>query len=296
MSINNEKAAPGATGSGFRFGSVNSGCGSLNLFGVNRPKTVVRQAPPRENPAPPSVFDTTNPDALTVLKTGRELLTKRLRADGEWVPYDHARWFVGHVVDVSNDDLLIALLRKLESRPRCAIVHGAIAPGVFRFNMLRRSVTPPITLIDTPRFVFGLDVDTIACQPGLDPRELELCAAYVRSLLPPAFRNVRCIAVATSGHCLKDGLRFRAWFRFSRPITCAELKRWLQREHAPVDTKPLHAEGLTYGRPKVPKPRRQSASEWPAGRAGRRTVRNRAGSHGAEAAAYRAAKGLPRGA
>jgi hypothetical protein len=102
------------------------------------------------------------------------------------------------------------------------------------------------TLEDVPRHVFPLDVDCVATPTGLDPRDLAAAANAVRAALPAAFHGAACVAVATSGHLLKPGLRFRCWFRFDRALTCAELKRWLQRELAPVDLSPLHAAGVAY--------------------------------------------------
>jgi hypothetical protein len=250
MSINNERAAPGATGSGSLLGSVNWGLGGLDYGEKYRGEIGGFQALKalrRDFPLPLCDLPIDHPDTLLVLQTlNGARLTKRIRADGSFTDYDRATLFAGHVVDVSTLAKLHALLQTLGPRWDCAIVHGRVVEGVDLRRMYRRSVTPPVTLVDHRRNVFALDVDAVAQQPGLDPRELELCAAYARSLLPPAFRRAGCVAVATSGHCIKDGLRFRFWFRLPKPLKCAELKRLLQREHAPVDVSPLHACGLAY--------------------------------------------------
>jgi hypothetical protein len=251
MSINNKRAAPGATGSGSHFTFVNWGCVGLDYGdeyneSPGETQALKLKALRRDFPIPPCALPFNHPDTLEVMQTfNGERLTK-LYADKTFTAYDHATWFAGHCVDVSTDALLLALLRTLARRWDCAIVHGRIVKGVHSACMLRRASKLPITMVDHRRSVFAIDIDTVALPPGLNPFDLENCAAYVRSLLPLAFRRARCIAVATSGYCIKDGLRFRFWFRFDRPLSCAELKRWLQNENAPVDLSPMHPIGFAY--------------------------------------------------
>lgn len=251
MSINNERAAPGATESGSHFTFVNWGCVGLDYGdeyneSPGETQALKLKALRRDFPIPPCALPFNHPDTLEVMQTlGGERLTK-LYADKTFTAYDHATWFAAHCVDVSTDAMLLALLRTLARRWDCAIVHGRIVKGVHSACMLRRASKLPITMVDHRRSVFAIDIDTVALPPGLNPFDLENCAAYVRSLLPLAFRRARCIAVATSGYCIKDGLRFRFWFRFDCPLSCAELKRWLQNENAPVDLSPMHPIGFAY--------------------------------------------------
>ena len=188
-------------------------------------------------------LDTRDPNALTLLSSLGPRLTKYVRANGEIVPNDEARHHMARVVSVATQAQLVGVVRALERRPRCEIVSGALIDGANRRRMRRLKHDDPrtgdkATLEDVPRHVFPLDVDCVATPTGLDPRDLTAAANAVRAALPPAFRDAGCVAVATSGHLLKPGLRFRCWFRFDRALTCAELKRWLQRELAPVDLSP----------------------------------------------------------
>jgi hypothetical protein len=64
--------------------------------------------------------------------------------------------------------------------------------------------------------------------------------------MPPAFRNARIIGVATTGQCIEDDIHFRVWVRLNRPLTCYQMKCWLQKEHARVDLAPMHAIGFAY--------------------------------------------------
>jgi hypothetical protein len=196
-------------------------------------------------------LDTRDPNALTMLSSLGPRLTKYVRADGLIVPNDEARHHMARVVPVATQAQLVQLLRFLERRPNCEIVSGAIIDGANRRRMRRLKHDDPktgdkATLEDVPRHVFPLDMDCVATPTGLDPRDLTAAANAVRAALPTAFHGAGCVAVATSGYLLKSGLRFRCWFRFERALTCAELKRWLHREAAPVDLSPLHAAGVAY--------------------------------------------------
>ena len=196
-------------------------------------------------------LDTRDPNALTVLRSFGPRITKFIRANGEIVSNDEARNHTASVVSVATQEQLIALLKVLERRPDCEIVCGAIVETANRWRMRRLKNDDPktgdkATLEDVPRHVFPLDVDSVATPVGLDPHDLETAATAVRSALPKAFDGVACVAVATSGYLLKPDLRFRCWFRFDRALTCAELKRWMQREKAPIDLAPLHAAGVAY--------------------------------------------------
>jgi len=245
-----------AGGRGSLFGCVN-GCGGLDYgdYGgecsEDSSDIQAAKALRRDFPFPPCELPFDHPGTLEALETfNRERLTKRVYADGTVSSYGYPKHFIAHCVDVSTDALLLSLLQFLTHRWDCAIVHGHIRKGVKdndRDFMLRRSAQPPFTMDDsTPREVFGLDVEDLPLQPGLDPFDLESCAAYMRSTLPPAFRNARCIAVATYGQCIEGDIHFRMWFRFDRPLTCHQLKCWLQKENARVDLSPMHAIGFAY--------------------------------------------------
>ena len=122
-------------------------------------------------------------------------------------------------------DALEAELRLLDKEPRCCFVAGAIIDGTDRSNMRRikyehkrvdkktgETIIDKPTLRDVPRHLIPLDVDSLPCPDGIDPKDLIAAASYIRSQLPTAFRNVACVAQATSGHCIKAGLRFRMFF------------------------------------------------------------------------------------
>src|SRR5208337_2668824 len=134
---------------------------------------------------------------------------------------------------------------------------GAILPTANRERMRRLKNAKPDdedgqpTIIDVARFVHAIDLDKLKAPDGFDLHDIKAAAYRVRAALPIAFHNVRCIGMATSSYLLdplKRELRFRLFFRFSRPLTCAELKRWLKdRERSSViDFAPMHAVGINY--------------------------------------------------
>lgn len=194
---------------------------------------------------------TDDPNALTVLRSlGRRRMTKDVRRDGKIITYDDAKWFAATVASVATPGELAELLAVLSRQPCCCVVAGAIVEGANRAKMRRLCHVAkdgaPATLLDVPRYVLPLDVDTVAVPDGLDARDLRAAASAVREALPKPFHSAACVAVATSGYRLKPGLRFRMWFRFARALTCAELKRWMELEKAPIDFGVLHAAGIAY--------------------------------------------------
>lgn len=218
---------------------------------------------PRENLA------TDDPHSYTVLRAvspKEALLTKVFTKDRKWIsyggqkgdrpgPYLHS----ARTVDILSLDALEAELRALDKEPRCCFVAGAIVDGCDRENMRRikyehkridkkagETIIDKPTLRDVPRFLIPLDVDSLPCPDGIDPKDLIAAATYIRSQLPSAFHNAACVAQATSGHCIKDGLRLRIFFLSDRPLTCAEIKTWLTHEKAPVDFSIHGANAVVY--------------------------------------------------
>jgi hypothetical protein len=160
------------------------------------------------------------------------LFAKRWRPDGTCQDYDRARLVNLRAVPLRDLDALATLLARLQCRPRFCIVRAAIADaervrGVRRLLHRDPETGEGPTLIEVPRRWVALDVDGVALPAGIDPRNLEACARHVLALLPPAFRNARCIAQATSGHGIKPGARLRLWFWLSRRTLGNELAAWL---------------------------------------------------------------------
>lgn len=199
-----------------------------------------------------------DPHSYTVLRAvspKESLLTKVFTRHQEWISYggrtgdrQGAYLYSARTVDILSLDDLEAELRVLDNEPRCCFVAGAIIDGSDRENMRRikyehkridkktgEAVIDKPTLHDVPRFLIPLDVDSLPCPDGIDPKDLTIAASYIRSQLPPVFRNAACVAQATSGHCIKSGLRFRMFFLLDHPLTCSEIRTWLAHTKAPVD-------------------------------------------------------------
>ena len=189
--------------------------------------------------------------SLTVLRSASRRMTKLIRRNGEIEAADDARTFSAVPVDVDTFDGALELLGDLNFRPDCAIVLGGIAVDANRKRMRRLSHPDkargdPATLRDLPRRFFPLDVYTVSAPDDLDRTDLESAARKVRDAMPPPFRSVKCIAVATSGYLIKSGLRFRMWFYLDKAMTCAAMKQWLRYLRAQIDFLPMQPAGLNY--------------------------------------------------
>lgn len=189
--------------------------------------------------------------SLTVLRSAKHRLTKLVERDGQIIPVDRAYFFAATPVDMASFDDAVEVLRELNFRPDCVIVLGSIAGTADRTCMRRLSKpdhenSDPATLHDCPRRLFPLDVDSVDAPEGLDRSDLASAAKAARDALPAPFRRAACIAVATSGYLLKDGLRFRLWFYLDKPMTCAAMKQWLRYMKARIDFSPLQPAGLNY--------------------------------------------------
>jgi hypothetical protein len=207
---------------------------------------------------------TEHPHSYTVLRAvypKESLLTKVFTRDRNWISYGGkgnrpgAFLYSARTIDVESLDALEVELRVLDKDPKCCFVAGAIIDGSDRSNMRRLklehkdektgAVHPP-TLRDVPRYLLPLDVDSLPYPAGIDPKDLNAAAMHIRSQLPEALRNAACIAQATSGHCIKDGLRFRFFFLMNRPLTSREIKIWMAQEKAPVDLSIYGPQAVVY--------------------------------------------------
>jgi hypothetical protein len=90
----------------------------------------------------------------------------------------------------------------------------------------------------------ALDIDHLPRPQTIHVTDLVGCGQAALAHLPPEFRDTRCAIQATGSHGLKPGLRLRLWFWLDRPMSGAELKRWLRA--APVDSSIFGAGQIIY--------------------------------------------------
>jgi hypothetical protein len=197
-------------------------------------------------PAPKS----DDPNALTVLTACSGRLNKIIKKDGTVIGYDNARMFSARSVSVATRKELVALLTELNGQEGSAIVHGAVVDGTNQRRMRRllhdQDDGDKATLRDVPRHVHALDIENIFPPYGFDLHDLQAAAQYVRDALPDELRGASYVAVASSSYLIKPGLRFHFWVRTDKPLTCKQLKRWLEWLKAPIDVSPLNGAGITY--------------------------------------------------
>jgi len=142
-----------------------------------------------------------------------------------------AYWYRGAEHEVHNLRSLAAVLTKIGENPDNFVVRGKILPEVNREKMLRRTIpreNEPATLADVPRRWVLLDIDGDDLKPDFDPHENPArTVRWVLDKLAAAFRDVACWYQFSSSAGIKPGVRLRLGFWLDKPLTTAELKRWL---------------------------------------------------------------------
>lgn len=174
-------------------------------------------------------------DFVTVLRTAdsRARATKIIGASGVRAP-PQTRIFRGREVAVDGIESLAAVLTETQRDPRSFIVRGAIAEGVDRQRMYRRSlprveggkqVAP--TLVEVPHHWVLLDIDDLPAAAGCDPLDIATALAEVERLLPPCFAGATVWHTFTASAGFKKGINLRLAYWLDRRLGERELKRWL---------------------------------------------------------------------
>lgn len=171
-------------------------------------------------------------DSLTVVRSPRLRLAKRLRMDGGADGYDQAKTLDAYTMPVADLAGIEGLLRRLLPQPSCCIVRGEMVHGLRAKAIRRLLYTCKETgelpnFKDVPRRWLALDLDGVPMPDGLAATDLAGCGAAALAVLPQAFHGVQCIIQASASHGRAPGLRLRVWVWLSRPTWGAELIRWL---------------------------------------------------------------------
>ncbi len=177
-------------------------------------------------------------NTMTIIRARGRRLAKVIHKDGTIDAYDKARTFDLAAVPVPDLAGIERVLRQLVLRSDCAVVRGTIL-DMTRVRGVRRLLHPDPTtgdvptLCDVPKRWAAFDVDDLPRPPDVEVTDLFGCARVAIRALPKAFCDSRCVAQATASHGIAPGINIRLWCRFDRPISSAELRRWLRA--APVD-------------------------------------------------------------
>lgn len=172
-------------------------------------------------------------DTLTTIRARNRRLAKLVHADGKVDDYDRARTFDLTEHAVADLNALAKLLAALLPRWDIAVVRGApVHPdrsrGVRRLLHADPETGESPTLRESPRRWVALDVEGITRPEQVAAADLRACFLLALEAFPAAFRGHHCIVQASASHGFKSDLRLRLWFWCDRPLTGAELKRWLR--------------------------------------------------------------------
>jgi hypothetical protein len=206
-------------------------------------------------------------DTLTVLTTADgALATKRISraqgGEGHVLPYGKAKWFSVDRIEVDGIVSLGRALRSLEPAPYSFAIRGEplASTDLERTRRLlyeqvdEDGVVWPATFEARARQWLAVDFDDLpapvwdedklarrrAAGGGADPapidpaRDSEIVCRAALSTLPEEVHDASAWWQMTSSAGLKaDSIRLRLWFWLDRPVSDAEVKRWLK--NAPVD-------------------------------------------------------------
>lgn len=181
-------------------------------------------------------------DSLTILTTFGPLATKRVRlgTDGAGTVegYGNAKHYRAESWPVYGFASLTRRLDALFLASTSFLIRGEPMPGTPLARCRRllhpdRETGEPATFADVPRRWLLLDFDTVKAPEGLDPMSGQAAALHLRSLLPGDFAEASFWWSYTSSAGFKPELRMRLAFWLDRPVTGAEVERWLA--DVPVD-------------------------------------------------------------
>jgi hypothetical protein len=171
------------------------------------------------------------PGDITILRAPGRRLTKLVTGDCI-VDYDRATAFEPAAVRIDDVDDIADLLANLADQTDRCVIRGVLKPEFAGQRLvLRRSRDHPgvaARFAEAPRSWLMVDLEHVACPPGIDPTDPVLVGGVLRRHLPDPFKVARCVTQLSSQTGLEPGLRAHLWFVLDRPLARAELVRWLE--------------------------------------------------------------------
>jgi hypothetical protein len=192
-------------------------------------------------------WQATAPGDVTILRAPGRRLTKLITETGI-VGYDNVLRFEREAVRIETVEDLAGLLEDLAGQTDACIIRGVLKPEFAGQRLvLRRSRDHPgvaARFAEVPRSWLMVDLEHVACPPGIDPTDPVLVGGALRRYLPDPFKAARCVAQLSSQTGLEPGLRAHLWFMLDRAVSDLEAKRWLK--DAPVDLAIYQPVGIHY--------------------------------------------------
>jgi hypothetical protein len=180
---------------------------------------------------------------------------KIIHADGRVIGYDKPKFFYFHYCEIELlEDFAKVVLEWLTGEPRRFIIRGQLLPGLNpkekHYRRIHSRPNAPATIECPKRRWFVFDLDGVAVPNGYGaPDKLAEAAYFIRdNMLPPEFRGVRCVAVATASTGRKGPgvAHLRMFFVPSRPEDNDALYYWaddlsIARPDLRIDPKVIEA-------------------------------------------------------
>ena len=178
-------------------------------------------------------------DQITIMKCALGCsAAKTITATGI-KPYACGTWFATTESEVTGLARLAGLLEQRQNHPRIFAIRGELIEG-HNSGRVRKKCHPDPADPAAPYFRakarrhLAVDLDSFALPAGVDPLDVRAVGAAGRALLPAELRSAACWVQLTSSAGYAPGGRCRLWFWCSRPVSDAEIKRWLNGY--PVDS------------------------------------------------------------
>jgi hypothetical protein len=147
-------------------------------------------------------------------------------------PYDLAKWWNAYPREFTSLAEMASMLEYLADRPRVMIIRGQLLPPVQDGrSVMRRYADPEHNYFEAvARGWIVFDFDGTPVPTGLDAGDqVEAAGLYLRTLLPPEFRNVRAIASVTGSTGRAPGCaRLRLFFLLEDRISDEDLTLWMK--------------------------------------------------------------------
>ena len=172
-------------------------------------------------------------DQVTIMKCAFGCSAAKTITAAGIKPYACGMWFTTTEGEVTGLARLAGLLEQIQRQARIFTIRGEPIEG-HDPGRVRKKCHPDPADPAAPYFRakarrhLAIDLDSFSLPAGVAPLDARAVGEAGRALLPAELRSAGCWAQLTSSAGYAPGGRCRLWFWCSRPVSDAEVKRWLK--------------------------------------------------------------------